>query len=122
MSPAPPAPPPPTEGAASAADSDTNREAAATRALLPPGLLASSRVESFEVIPRTVELTRGDTVNLRVIFRDARGDRVAGVRWGVTDDPAMTPAHLRASFQKRATASGSAQSTVIQVMFIACWY
>ncbi len=51
--------------------------------------MASSRVESFEVIPRPVELTRGDTINLRVIFRDARGDRVAGVRWGVTDDPAV---------------------------------
>lgn len=71
-----------------ATDSMGNREAA-TRPPLPPGLLASSRVESFEVIPRTVELSRGDTINLTVIFRDARGGRIAGVSWGVTDDPAV---------------------------------
>ncbi len=54
---------------------------------IPPALRASLRVDpaNSEIIPSVIEITRGDTITIEGILRDAEGNRVTGAHWGIFD-------------------------------------
>ncbi len=52
---------------------------------VPAGLMASARVDTArsELVPASVEVTRGDTVVVKGVLRDSAGARVEGARWAL---------------------------------------